>query len=105
MVMLLIGVAMFCTCARRCPLGVVWPREKEAEGRLYLFLYNYLKLGCSQGTVGLFSQISDGTRGSGHKFASGDLDCILGKFSSLKGCPVLEQAAQGSGGVTIPAGI
>jgi len=36
--------------------------------------------------------------------ARGGLDWILGKIYLLKQCQVLEQAAQGSGGVIIPGG-
>lgn len=38
-------------------------------------------------------------------FTRGGLDWILGNNSSLKGCQALEQAAQGSGGVTTPGEI
>lgn len=35
----------------------------------------------------------------------GGLDWVLGEFLYRKGCAVLEQAAQGSSGVTIPGGL
>lgn len=42
---------------------------------------------------------------TGSGFTKGRVDWTLGKISSQKGCQVLEQAAQGSGIVTIPGGI
>jgi len=47
---------------------------------------------------------SDRMRGNSLKFTRGGLDWILGK-SSPKFCQTLEQAAQGSGGVTIPGDV
>ena len=38
-------------------------------------------------------------------YTRGGLDWILGKILHQKNCQALEEAAQGGGGVTIPAGI